>query len=98
MSKRLKPSGVTYWRLEANREENLTKYAGSINAYLKKSEQNRQSNDEKDVDKQKKQDWSTMKNKIYFSLWVFDFDVHDTLLFLISLIDAKNDLRPIWIL
>jgi len=56
MSKRLKPSGVTYWRLEANREENLTKYAGSINAYLKKSEQNRQSNDENDVDKQKKQD------------------------------------------
>jgi len=28
VSKRLKPSGEVYRRLKANREENLTKYAG----------------------------------------------------------------------
>jgi len=34
----LKPSGAAYWRLKANREENLTKYAGSIYANVKKPE------------------------------------------------------------
>jgi len=39
MSKRLKPSGAAYQRLKANREESLTKYAGSVDAYVKKAEQ-----------------------------------------------------------
>jgi len=38
MNKRLKTSGayiLAYWRLKTNREENLTKYAGSIFEYVK---------------------------------------------------------------
>jgi len=38
MIKRLKLSGATYCSLKANREENLTKYAGSIYAYVQKAE------------------------------------------------------------
>jgi len=50
MSKRLKPSSASHRRRKANREEHLTKYAGSIYA----SETNRNGNDEKGVVKQKK--------------------------------------------
>jgi len=35
MSKRLKTSSAAYRKLKANREENLTKHAGSIYAYVK---------------------------------------------------------------
>jgi len=36
MSKRLKPNGAAYQGLKANRDENLTKYDGSMDAYAKK--------------------------------------------------------------
>ena len=38
LCKRSKPIGAAYRRLKANREENLTKCAGSIYAYVKKAE------------------------------------------------------------
>jgi len=38
MGKRLKPSGAAYRRLKANKEENLTRYAESVYAYVKKAE------------------------------------------------------------
>jgi len=57
MNKRLKSSGAGYWRLKANREENLTICAGSIYTYVMKSDKHKKSNDEKGADIQKKQDW-----------------------------------------
>jgi len=36
MSKRLKPNDAAYRGLKANRDENLTKYDGSMDAYVKK--------------------------------------------------------------
>jgi len=38
MSKQLKQSVAAYHRLKANREENLTKYGGSIDVYVNKAE------------------------------------------------------------
>jgi len=38
MSKQIKLYGAAYSGLKANREENLTKYAESIDAYIKKAE------------------------------------------------------------
>jgi len=38
MSKRLKPSGTADWRMQANREEELKKYAGLVHACVKKAE------------------------------------------------------------
>jgi len=38
MSKRLRPSCAFHWRLKANREENLTKYVGSIYEHGKEVE------------------------------------------------------------
>jgi len=37
---------------KANREENLTKHAGSVRAYVKKEDKNRKSNYEEGGDKQ----------------------------------------------
>jgi len=54
MSKRFKPSGAAYRRLDANKKENLTKYGRSICTWVKKAEK-RKSNNEKGGDKQKKQ-------------------------------------------
>jgi len=42
--------------MKTNREENLTKHAGSIHAYAKKEEKNRKSSYEEGGNKQKKQD------------------------------------------
>ena len=39
-----------------------------------------------------------MENKTHFSLWVFDCDVQDALLFLVSLISMKHDLPSFQIL
>jgi len=50
---------VKWWasrRLKTNREENLTKHAGSMHAYVKKEEKNRKSNYQEGGNKQKKQD------------------------------------------
>jgi len=47
MSKQLKPSGAAYRRLKADREENLTGFAGSINACVKKAENIGRADDEK---------------------------------------------------
>ena len=75
----------TYRRLKTNREENLTKHAGFVYAYVKKAK-NRKTNSKKDGYKQKKQDsYSAMKNKTHFSLWVFDCDFQYALLILIFL-------------
>jgi len=46
MSKRLKQSGAAYSRVKTNREENWTKYVGSIDKYIKKAENGR-ANDER---------------------------------------------------
>jgi len=35
MSKRLKMSGAAYRRLKANKKRNWTKYAGTMDAYVK---------------------------------------------------------------
>jgi len=47
MSRQLERSDSGYCRLKTNREENLTKYAGSTYAYAKKVEKIGRANDEK---------------------------------------------------
>jgi len=47
MSKRLELSGASHCRMKTNREENLTKYAGSIYAYAKKVGKMETANDDK---------------------------------------------------
>ena len=68
--------------LKTNREGSLTKHVAFIYAYAKKAK-DRKINDEKGGNKQKKQE-STIENKTHFSLLVFDCDVEDALLILIS--------------
>jgi len=52
--------------------------------HAQRRQKNRKTNNEKVSDKQKKQDLKErMKNKTYFSVWVFDSDVQNALLFLI---------------
>jgi len=71
--------------LKTNREESLTKYVGFVYAYAKKAK-TRKINDEEGGDKQEKQEsYSTIKNKTYFSLLMFDCDFEDVLLTLVSL-------------
>ena len=71
--------------LKTNRERSVTKHVGFVNAYAKK-ERNRILNDEKGGDKQEKQEsQSTIKNKTYFSLLVFDCDFEDALFIRVSL-------------
>jgi len=58
--------------------------SGCVHAYVTKAK-NRKSDDEEGGNNQKKQDSkSTMKNKTYLKLWVFDCDLQDALLILIS--------------
>jgi len=49
-------SCAAYCKLKTNREEHITKYAGSIDAYVKKKDKIGRSNGEKGGGKQKKQD------------------------------------------
>jgi len=63
--------------LKTNREERLTKHVGFVYANAQKAK-NKKINDEKCGE-------STIKNKTYFSLFVFDCDFEDALLILISL-------------
>jgi len=56
MSKLLKLSGAAYRRLKTSREVTLTKYAVSIFAYVKKTENEEEQMMRKLVNGQKKQD------------------------------------------
>jgi len=54
--------------------------------HMKKKQKNRKSNDEEGGDKQKKARLIIdNENKTHFSLWVFDCDLQDALVILISL-------------
>jgi len=71
MSTRLKLSGAAYRRLKVIREENLTKYAGNKDAYVKKAEKIGKVMTTEVSNKQSKQNpLSRMKNKTHFILWV----------------------------
>jgi len=62
MSIQLMASGEAYHKLKVNREENLTKYAESVDAYVKKAEKIGKSNDEKGGE-QKGKARSTIENE-----------------------------------
>jgi len=69
MSTRLKLSGAAYRRLKVIREENLTKYAGNKDAYVKKAEKIGKVMTTEVSNKQSKQNpLSRMKNKTHFIL------------------------------
>jgi len=68
MSKQLTLIVAAYHKLKANRKENSTKYAGSIDKCVKKTEKIGR-NHEKVVNKPKEQDPSViMKDNTHFSL------------------------------
>jgi len=71
-SKQLKPGGA----LTVNREENLTKYAGSIYAWVKKAEKMGRVRMRKLVTSSKARFIIDIRSKTYFSSCVFDYSVY----------------------